>query len=59
MPTDHDVDDGKEQADARLNEFDREEWRDIARIFRPDWTEEDFDDAWKEFIEMKRRKSLQ
>jgi hypothetical protein len=33
----------------RLDEFNRDEWYDVARILRPDWTEEDFDREWKEF----------
>lgn len=38
---------------APLNEFEKEEWRDVARLFRPDWTEEDFDREWIEFQTMK------
>lgn len=43
----------------RLDEFDKAEWRDVARILRPDWTEDDFEDAWREFTEMKRCKEMQ
>jgi hypothetical protein len=41
-----------------LNEFDKEEWRLVARQFRPDWSDEDFDEAWAEFAEMKRLKGM-
>jgi len=48
---------------ARLNEYDKEEWRLVARQFGPDWTEEQFDAAWDEFCRLKaeheRRKGLQ
>jgi hypothetical protein len=40
---------------ASLNELDRDEWRDVARRLRPDWTEAQFDKAWAEF---QRDKSL-
>lgn len=43
---------------ARLDQFDKVEWRDVVRRVRPDWTDEQFEQAWAEFIEMKRRKSL-
>lgn len=33
---------------VRLDEFTRDEWWDIARIFRPDWTREQFDAEWDE-----------
>jgi hypothetical protein len=45
--------------EARLDEHDRDEWRDVARVVRPDWTEAQFDAAWAEFVEMKRRKGMQ
>ena len=48
-----------EKLDARLDEFDKEEWRDIARKLHPDWTDEEFNVAWKEFCKMKRRKTMQ
>lgn len=41
---------------ALLSELDKNEWRDVARLLRPDWTEKKFDDAWREFCELKRRK---
>lgn len=43
----------------KLNEFTKEEWRDVTKKLRPDWTEDQFDKAWNEFAEAKRRKSLQ
>lgn len=44
---------------ARLDEFDRDEWRDVVRRLRPDWTERRFDEAWAAFCAMKRRRHLQ
>lgn len=44
---------------ARLDEFSKDEWRDVARILRPDWAEADFEQAWAEFVEIKRKKALQ
>lgn len=46
-------------ADLRLNELDVNEWRDVTRIVRPDWTDEQFDEAWEQFQQMKARKRLQ
>lgn len=43
---------------THLNEFDKDEWRDVVRILRPDWTDERFEGAWAEFMEWKRRKQL-
>jgi hypothetical protein len=40
----------------RLDEFDKIEWRDIARLVRPDWTEDDFEQAWNDFCELKSAK---
>lgn len=48
-----------DQPPVRLNEFSKEEWRDVANRAQPDWTEEQFEAAWIEFVEMKRRKELQ
>lgn len=44
--------------ETRLDEIDKEEWRLVSRQLRPDWTEEDFEAAWIEFMELKRRKRL-
>jgi hypothetical protein len=38
--------------DARLNEHDKNEWRDVCRLARPDWTEDQFEEAWCEFVAM-------
>ena len=40
-----------------INEYDKNEWRDVARILRPDWTDEQFEEAWLEFCELKRSKA--
>ena len=42
--------------DARLNEFDKDEWREITRRVRPDWTDEQFETAWADFCELKYNK---
>jgi hypothetical protein len=42
----------------RLDEFDKIEWRDVARKLRPDWSDEDFERAWAEFFAEKERKAL-
>jgi len=44
--------------DARLDEFDRDEWRDVCRHVRPDWSDAQFDEAWAEFIDRKRRRAM-
>lgn len=44
---------------ARLDEFDKTEWRDVARQLHPDWTDDEFDGLWAEFQEMKSRKAAQ
>lgn len=36
----------------------KDEWRDVALSLRPDWTEEDFEEAWIGFLDLKRRKAL-
>lgn len=43
---------------TKLNKFSKEEWRDVVRRVRPDWTDEQFDSAWTEFQELKRSKAL-
>lgn len=45
--------------DVRLNEFDADEWFDVARAFRPELSREEFDVMWDEFVEIKRAKELQ
>ena len=41
-----------------LREYSKEEFRDIARHLRPDWTDEEFEEAWEGFLDLKRRKAL-
>lgn len=43
---------------VRLREYDKDEWRRIVRVANPTWSDEDFDRAWDDFQEMKRRKPL-
>ena len=43
---------------VRLNEFDKEEWWEIAREVRPAYTREEFERDWVEFLEMKKQKAL-
>jgi hypothetical protein len=40
----------------RLQEYDTDEWRRVARLLHPDWSDEEIDRAWDEFQEMRRRK---
>lgn len=44
---------------VRLTEFDKDEWRDVARKLCPDWTDEDFEREWAAFQKFKRRKKMQ
>ncbi len=44
---------------TRLDEYDRDEWRDIIRRANPDISDEAFDAAWDEFCEIKWAKTLQ
>lgn len=39
---------------TRLDEFDETEWRDVARLLRPDWTDEDCAREWAAFQEAKK-----
>lgn len=45
--------------DVRLDQLDKDEWREVVRQLRPDWTDEDFNQAWAAFAEFKRRKEQQ
>ena len=45
--------------ETRLDEFDKTEWQDVARLLRPDWTDEDFEREWEAFVEWKRRRTQQ
>lgn len=40
---------------AECGQFDKEEWRAVAKLLRPDWTEEQYETEWAEFHEMKRQ----
>lgn len=42
-----------------MNELDKNEWWDVMRSVKPDLTREEFDLAWEEFQEMKRRRAVQ
>lgn len=42
-----------------LNEFTREEWFDVVRTLKPDLSEEQFEELWDDFQQMKQRKKLQ
>lgn len=39
--------------DVRLNELDKEEMRLVSRRLRPDWSDEQFDEMWDDFLAMK------
>ena len=41
-----------------LNEYDKTEWRDAARIFKPDMTDEEFEVLWVDFQAAKVEKCL-
>lgn len=41
-----------------LNLLDKDEWREVCRKMRPDWTDEQFEEKWNEFQEIKRNKGL-
>jgi hypothetical protein len=41
---------------ARLDEYDADEWYDLARTFKPDLSREEFDVKWAEFETLKRAK---
>lgn len=45
--------------DTKLTEFDKDEWRDIARRVAPEMTDEEFETMWTKFHEIKDRKKLQ
>ncbi len=44
-------------SDAKLNELDKQEMRDISRAFKPEMTDEEFDAIWAEFVRLKTLKS--
>lgn len=41
---------------ASLDEYDRAEWRDVARRLQPGWSDADFDRAWVEFQNAKAKR---
>lgn len=43
----------------RLNEFTKDEWRDIAQSAKPELTDQDYERLWSEFLQLKKTKSLQ
>lgn len=43
----------------RLDEFDKVEWFDVARKFRPELTWEEFEAMWRDFVEMKQEHERQ
>lgn len=46
-----------DMSDAKLNELDKQEMRDISRAFKPEMTDEKFDAIWAEFVRLKTLKS--
>jgi hypothetical protein len=44
---------------VRLDEFDKDEWWDVARMARPELTREQYDEMWDDFLEMKKKRRLQ
>ncbi len=48
-----------QEPDVRLDEMDKNEWFDVCRRLRPDWTAEQFEEAWREFVETKRPDAAQ
>lgn len=43
----------------RLDEFDKVEWFDVAKGFRPELTWEEFEVMWEGFMKMKREHERQ
>lgn len=39
--------------EVKLNEYTKDEWRDVYFAFLPDSTEADYNAAWDEFVSMK------
>jgi hypothetical protein len=44
--------------ESRLDEFDKDEWREVCRLVRPDIEDEEFEELWKDFCRMKNFRSL-
>lgn len=47
--------DGEE---AKLNEFDKDEWWEVCQALRPDLTREEFEAMWVDFTAGKCRRTL-
>lgn len=45
--------------DTRLDEYTKEEWRDIVFQVRPDIPDDQFDQLWEDFVKMQGVKKLQ
>ena len=39
--------------DVKLNEFDKNEWFDVYRMFKPDATFDEYEEAWASFQQAK------
>ncbi len=46
----------EELAAGPLNEFTKDEWWDVCHSVKPDINRDEFDVAWKEFCDWRRRK---
>lgn len=44
--------------EAHLNELDKTEFRDLIRRLCPTVTDEEFEERWLEFVELKRLKEI-
>ena len=44
---------------VHLDEFSREEWKDVVLMIRPETSDKEFEVMWQKFLALKRRKSLQ
>jgi hypothetical protein len=44
---------------TRLDEYDKEEWWDVARRLNADITREEYEQQWAEFVALKKGKELQ
>jgi hypothetical protein len=49
--------------DVKLNEYTKDEWKDVALHFKPGLTDEEYDEMWNGFRDFKaehlRKKSIQ
>jgi RNA polymerase subunit RPABC4/transcription elongation factor Spt4 len=44
---------------VHLDEFTREEWKDIVISILPETSDREFDQMWNKFMALKRRRTLQ